>query len=624
MFAAQVIKAGLALVLSFGAVEGLALPQATQPLNLTQLAALLQATIQTVIESVPANTPNITFTGQYQIPQHDHQPLLRAQGITLKRTNFLYGPPIAGGPAFPTGVIGIEKLANDLGAFGIDITPQFQGALIDDTVAAAQYQQYDNLMTLDDYVKLYTNNWVHVLPHGPDPGVLTNYTDDLFFSMERLSNSPYAVKRLRPHYDTLSFNIDDKIAKKIAGKSLNQLFAEGRLFYADYRDQAALPKSAQYGAACDGYFYIDRHSGDFLPLAIRTNVGSNLIYTRLDTANDWLLAKIMLNVNDFWFSQWNHLAQTHEVVQIAYMAAIRTLSEAHPVMAMLNRLMHEVFAIQPVAEAILFQPGATVDQLFPFTGQSAQDYTTKRYKTGGAGAVESQYFKSELRARGLIDSPYGPALKHFPFYEDASIIHDAAEKALRAFVESYYSSDSAVAHDQEIQAWAKEAQGPAAVIDFPSISCIDDLVGILTHMAHLVSTSHHTSNTNELLDVSSALPFSPPALSQAPPTSKNIANVADYLPKLDKVLAQFTLAAVFARSAIAGTEKTLLHMFDDADMLSRMNSKTAKAAATFQSEMQAFSEEVRGRQFGADGLSQGMPFIWRALDPNVVPYYIAT
>lgn len=88
-----------------------------------------------------------------------------------------------------------------------------------------------------------------------------------------------------------------------------------------------------------------------------------------------------------------------------------------------------------------------------------------------------------------------------------------------------------------------------------------------------MSTSHHTSNTNELLDVSSALPFNPPALSQPPPTSKNVANVADYLPKLEKVLAQFTLAAVFARPAIAGTEKTLLHMFDDADMLNRMNSR---------------------------------------------------
>src|ERR1700761_9692555 len=122
--------------------------------------------------------------------------------------------------------------------------------------------------------------------------------------MERLSNSPYQVRRLNPSSDTLSFSVDDSIATNVSGQTLNQLFQAGRLFYADYRDQASLAASAQYGAACDANFFIDQSSGDFLPLAIRPNAGSSLIYTPADTANDWLLAKIMLNVNDFWFAQW--------------------------------------------------------------------------------------------------------------------------------------------------------------------------------------------------------------------------------------------------------------------------------------------------------------------------------
>ena len=119
--------------------------------------------------------------------------------------------------------------------------------------------------------------------------------------------------------------------------TLSELLQDGRLFYADYRDQNQLTRTSMYSAAVDAYFYIDRWSGDFLPLAIRTNVGANLIYTPEDSHADWMLAKMMYNVNDFWFSQWNHLAGTHEVVQIAYMAAIRTLSEDHPVLGMLNR-----------------------------------------------------------------------------------------------------------------------------------------------------------------------------------------------------------------------------------------------------------------------------------------------
>ena len=157
--------------------------------------------------------------------------------------------------------------------------------------------------------------------------------------MERLANSPYQVRRLDPASDTLAFNVEDNVVNKLANTTLQNLFRQGRLFYADYRDQNTdnlSPTGVRYAASCDAYFYIHPRSGDFLPLAIRTNVGANLIYTPADSFGDWMLAKIMLNANDFWFAQWNHLAQTHEVVQINYMAAVRTLSERHPVLGLLD------------------------------------------------------------------------------------------------------------------------------------------------------------------------------------------------------------------------------------------------------------------------------------------------
>lgn len=76
--------------------------------------------------------------------------------------------------------------------------------------------------------------------------------------------------------------------------------------------------------------------------------------------------------------------------------------------------MYQVFAIQPLAEAVLFAPGTIVDSLFAFTGRSAKDYTTDRYFNKRAGAFKSNYFKAELEQRGLINSRIGPELKHFP------------------------------------------------------------------------------------------------------------------------------------------------------------------------------------------------------------------
>jgi hypothetical protein len=79
-------------------------------------------------------------------------------------------------------------------------------------------------------------------------------------------------------------------------------------------------------------------SNDFLPLAIKPNAnGSSLVYTPQDLPNDWLLAKMMFNLNSFWHAQWYHLGATHVVGEIVYLSAIRTLSEEHPIMAVLHR-----------------------------------------------------------------------------------------------------------------------------------------------------------------------------------------------------------------------------------------------------------------------------------------------
>lgn len=61
-------------------------------------------------------------------------------------------------------------------------------------------------------------------------------------------------------------------------------------------------------------------------------------------------------------------------------------------------------------------------------------------------------------------------------------------------------------------------------------------------------------------------------------------------------------------------------MFDDATMLQKMNANTRTAAATFKSAMDSFSSKIKGRKFDPKGLSQGMPFVWQALDPNVMPF----
>ena len=155
--------------------------------------------------------------------------------------------------------------------------------------------------------------------------------------MERLSVNPFSTRRLRAD-DDLPFSVDDEVAMKIAGVTLASLHKSGRLFLASHSYQTKYKlQTGRYAAACDAYFYIHPKSNDFLPLAIKTNVGADLTYTPLDTPTDWLFAKMMFNSNDFFQSQIFHLANSHAVAEIVYLAGLRTLSERHPVRAFMDR-----------------------------------------------------------------------------------------------------------------------------------------------------------------------------------------------------------------------------------------------------------------------------------------------
>jgi arachidonate 15-lipoxygenase (second type)/8-lipoxygenase (S-type) len=155
--------------------------------------------------------------------------------------------------------------------------------------------------------------------------------------MSRLSINLFSIRRLNQKQEHVSLSLDPVTAKRLSGMTVDELLADGRLFVVDYSSQASLIRTNLSAAACDVYFFIHPNSSNFLPLAIVTNTGANLTYTPLDTVNDWLLAKIMFNVNDLWFATWYHFAGSHFVVEIVTEAAICTLSDNHPVFALVKR-----------------------------------------------------------------------------------------------------------------------------------------------------------------------------------------------------------------------------------------------------------------------------------------------
>ncbi|RYP03080.1 hypothetical protein DL764_005389 [Monosporascus ibericus] len=565
----------------------------------------------------------------FSLPQFATDGSARTAEIAMKQDGWQYGPSVAGDTAFyPTGVLGDIATGADVAAAFAFQDKHYANVLKDSAEVVAALNESGGVKSLDDFVKYYEGHWKLTVPEGPYDGMLTNYKDDLLFSMERLSVAPFRIFRIGREA-SLPFAVEN--AASISGLSLEDLHSQGRLFLVDHSDQKDLPRSAayKYGGAAQAYFFIHPASNDFLPLAIKpNNEGSDLVFTPEDDENDWLLAKMIFNLNDIWFTQWYHLAATHVTSEIVYLSAVRSLSEQHPLMPILHRLSKWTWAMRPLAINRLILKGGPVDQLFPWAGSIAGEYTDGLYKSGEASAFQANYMRTNLERRGLINSRFGPPLKSFPFYEDASVVVNAIRDFFEAFVDSYYEGPDAVARDAELQAWLDEANGAAQVRDFPASPIAEParVVDILTHYAYLVAVQHGVLNTNSPVASTASLPLHPLAFYRPLPTRKGTVSSGEdlvtYLPPPKAAIGQIALLAAFNRPMFAGGDETIAHMFDDSDALRRMNPTTRDAETKFRAAMDEFSAVVAARKFDADGLSQGMPFIWNALDPHRASYWL--
>jgi len=241
---------------------------------------------------------------------------------------------------------------------------------------------------------------------------------------------------------------------------------------------------------------------------------------------------------------------------------------------------------------------------------------------GAAGNFQSNYFLTNLESRNLVGCSFGPALKSFPFYDDAFTIYTAIQNFMTAFVNSYYTSELSIIEDIELLSWIVEANLVAKVKDFPVFFDTTTLIDVLTHVAYLSSVVHHTLNSKELGDVTGSLPFHPMSFALPVPTAKGVTDVVPYLPGIALSLGQIVFSAIFTRPQFYNSSFSLTHMFSNATFLAGTNSQTNAAAATFLAAMDTMSDEVAARTFDSQGLSQGMPFVWKTLDPRKEPFHL--
>lgn len=280
----------------------------------------------------------------------------------------------------------------------------------------------------------------------------------------------------------------------------------------------------------------------------------------------------------------------------------------------------QLYSYAQTFASTLAPAGGLIDVVFSHTGAAATNNTAFMYNNGVAD-FQANYFLTDLTARGLINCTYGPALKSFPWYDDALVIHTAIETFVTSFVDSYYADDAAIAADTELTAWIAEAT-PAEILDFPTQMTKTTLIEIITHVAYLSSVVHHTLNSQVLGEVSVVLPFHPMSLFVPVPTEKNATDLVQYLPPASIALEQIVFSAVFTRPQYFNSSQDLSHMFATATILEGFNNATAAAGTAFMETLDTLSDTIEARTFDTDGLAQGMPFAWKALDPRKAPFHL--
>ncbi|KAE8349446.1 putative arachidonate 5-lipoxygenase [Aspergillus coremiiformis] len=580
---------------------------------------------QTVLE--PATVLPSDDDYQFALPMFDTRPWERVYEIRLAREGYLYGTPLLGNTSFfPTGVLGDAMVARDRAAWFQDVAYVTNKVYPELDKAGKALMEAGGIQSLSSYSVIYEDQWASTLPDGVSPGVLTNWTQNLLFSMERLSINPYVVRRLHPREDPLPFAVDNRVVRHLAnGRTLETLHRDGHLFFANHSYQAPYPKTpGRWTAACTAYFFIHPHSGEFLPLAIKTNMGSDLTYTPMDDTNDWLFAKMAFNMNDLFHSQLYHLANTHDVAEPVHQAALRTMSARHPVRGYLDRLMYQAYAVRPIGVEFLFNDGGFYDSSFALPNWSGMRYATEAYWEH-AGHFRATNFYRDLADRGLVDCTYGPNLTSFPFYDTVAPMVAAIEEFTRVFVESYYPEERLLGEDHELQAWIVEATEEAEVIDFFPAPLLkrEDLVSILSHIGFLSGIAHHALNGATVGESMGVLPLHPSSFNQPLPTTKgSIDSLLPWLHNETEALKQASLLVRFNRPLLDEQEGNLPQMFSGSSFLAQTGSAVHHAATRFREKLLAISDEIRGRKFDEHGLSQGMPFIWRSIDPRKIPYYL--
>jgi len=399
--------------------------------------------------------------------------------------------------------------------------------------------------SMQDYFNLFTTL--------PLPAEAQSYEDDATFAWLRVAGfNPLVLHRARTLEDTLGLQDASLSAVLGEGDTVQRALSEGRLYLADYKALARVingnfPNGPKYGFAPRALFGLPAGSGPRRLRALGIRCGQDAsaypLYTPAD-GEAWTQAKTTVSVADVNYHEMiSHLAHTHLLVDPFVVATHRNLPDDHPVSVLLRPHFEGTLYINYAAHEHLIAPGGDVDKMMAGTIQATQTISVTALIDDPSFGFNQGMLPNALRQRDVND----PDLE-YPYREDARLLWGAIENWVRAYVGIYYTSDTAVAEDAALQAWAAEvaSQNGGRVKGFGEegiagkLSTVGYLIQALTMVIFTGSAQHAAVNFAQA-GVMTFVPLAPGAAYRAAPPSRADAALnpgLDQYPPLDMATLQ--------------------------------------------------------------------------------------
>ncbi|XP_015232237.1 PREDICTED: hydroperoxide isomerase ALOXE3-like [Cyprinodon variegatus] len=368
--------------------------------------------------------------------------------------------------------------------------------------------------------------------------VSEHWKEDDFFGFQFLNaTNPNVISRctkLPPN-----FPVTDEMVRPFlaTGTTLKKEMEKGNIFICDQKIMDGIPARIDdgnplYVTAGLCLFYVTPE-GKLIPIAIQLHQQpseQNPIFLPSDLESDWLLAKLFFKCSDaIEYQTVHHLMNTHFLAEVFAVATLRCFPTIHPLYKLLSPHLRYTLHINIVGRKTLLGPGGPLSKTS--LGVEGLNELLGRFLSGMT--YSSLCLPENIAARGLESIP------NFYYRDDAMKLWNHINSFVRSVVEFYYTSDSIVCKDTELQEWINEIFTHGFLQNkqggFPSrFNTVDEVVKFITMVVFRVSVQHAAVNGGQY-DYNSWMPNGSLMLCKPPPSTKgqsSMQTILDALPNI--------------------------------------------------------------------------------------------